>query len=789
MTTLKRLKFPGPKPRIIPSCGPMLVALLSACAVSACAEPDDGQEATRPAPTGIAISASSPGTPDPKRKTPDSRPTLDATPWPTMTPVVADVSRTSLRVMARDQIGGTINGMAVDGDLAVLTVGNRLLTLDVGDPRSPVLVGRSDSMVGLVTDVAVHHGHAYVAVDDSIVVVDIREPRRPVLGVTLRLNDRVRGLTRVGSRLAALYQLNPVMGPAALEFIDLTDPESPTLGGFLQVVGNVDDVAVGQDSTLWTYGNETWSPGSPGIEAYAAPLRAWGGTSESRLRGIDISDPHRPAVLQTADLKLAQKDHDVHALLVSNDRLYMLGSYLDRDEVRPEKLSVYDLESYSGDTKLLGSWVGDRNVYFPDIAEWYVFEVDEHLLVVFGTTFDSYLDMPTIVVFDVSDPSKPVRSTAKDPFESHLPTSFIAARPVLQDRLLFVPWRDSLRIYDASDVRNIREVGVFSARPQLQWPVAFSEKNILWSGLVKCCDDQGAEIHGIQGYRLDGADGPTPLGFIPDMERTASIAADATTLYIVSRDRGVVRVMDIQDPMNPVELAALRRTAERQAFSATISGGALVIEYGRGDAEIVDIRDRSQPVGEAAWIGISTTVDVALEGETAWVLGENGSVWMLPLNEVRLDDRAQMVFKQSDDIGRPGCLETAGSRRLLLVQPTPGETQSAPSMVVLDRTVEDGVVEIGRLTFPVSFSSKLFNGACDVEYIEQSEIVIVSHSIDGWSWRFIVDLSDPEEPELLTYSRNLSGLEVIRSDDQSFDTFGRTSGVVRWEISTLGTSR
>ncbi|MFQ5616064.1 MAG: LVIVD repeat-containing protein [Anaerolineales bacterium] len=78
------------------------------------------------------------------------------------------------------QIGGATYAVAVQGNYAYIGVGPRLIILDVSNPFSPVVVGKTLPLPGIVQDVYVAGNYAYVADDyQGLRVIDVSNPVSP----------------------------------------------------------------------------------------------------------------------------------------------------------------------------------------------------------------------------------------------------------------------------------------------------------------------------------------------------------------------------------------------------------------------------------------------------------------------------------------------------------------------------------------------------------------------------------------------------------------------------------
>lgn len=78
------------------------------------------------------------------------------------------------------QLGGPLSTLAVRGDYAYVGIGPRLAVVDVTNPYSPTLAGRSRVLPGPAEDVALAGDHAYVTLREAgFSVVDVSEDTAP----------------------------------------------------------------------------------------------------------------------------------------------------------------------------------------------------------------------------------------------------------------------------------------------------------------------------------------------------------------------------------------------------------------------------------------------------------------------------------------------------------------------------------------------------------------------------------------------------------------------------------
>ena len=79
------------------------------------------------------------------------------------------------------QLGGSTQAVAVQGSLAYIGTGPRMLVLDVTDPAAPVQLGQTPPLASLVKGIAVVDNLAYVAAEYAgLRVFDVSDPAEPI---------------------------------------------------------------------------------------------------------------------------------------------------------------------------------------------------------------------------------------------------------------------------------------------------------------------------------------------------------------------------------------------------------------------------------------------------------------------------------------------------------------------------------------------------------------------------------------------------------------------------------
>jgi hypothetical protein len=545
------------------------------------------------------------------------RPTLITTPWPTFTPLPTAEGPAQMHLELEGQAGGAVNGVAVSGTHAYLTVGGRLQVLDVSDPAHPKLLGETPPLGAAAGQVAAHGDWAYVDTDRAVSIVNVQDPYRPQAVASLPLDGTVSQLAVMGDSLAALVLYGD--GPAALRLVDIRQPAMPRLAAFLDLRGRLRSFWAETDGSLWLYANPPWSSEELPRVVGQDP-EAEDGASPAGLRHIDVRDPDRPRDIPVRDLALAANGDRVHALAVDGQDAILAGV---RTRSLPDgydwhfRLRRVDTRPMAGPTPTAVEWVDEADYGDDSDASWYAFRHGDRLLIVGRSPF-VMSDGSALRSFDLSRPdslrpmdlSRPgslrpieVGATLWRRWEKE---NGFQGPPVLSGDLLYAPFASGLRIYDLADDIRPREVGAYEVAA-IQPLVLVGD--VLWSAEESCCTDQGQTRRDLRSYHLDAPGALTVLGGATWPEDIRAVAADDSLLVGITRD-GDLYAFDIRDPAHPVPAGTVERSTERAkacagattqhcgpglVTGAELLGSLLVVGYWEVGLEFIEVTHPPQP--------------------------------------------------------------------------------------------------------------------------------------------------------------------------------------------------
>lgn len=276
----------------------------------------------------------------------------------------ADVAPNRLagRVDPIAQEGGVTKVIRIDGTIAWMGVGPRLVAMDISDPAAPTVIGRTDPLPGVVGDVAIGDVEpngaggdpnvAWVLVgDDLLVSVDIAQPHRPEPIAYLPLDGGARHVAVVGddvwldtwdSELLGVDATDPaqprphgrvelplergnIQAVAATpgHLVLASRPDQTTGGPILRIVDVREPDAPTEVGTVPHPGPRPYGSYGPVYDMVVADGLAWVlvSTDYQSLLAVDLSDPARPVVVGD----LMSRELDGYYLAVADGLACVLG--------------------------------------------------------------------------------------------------------------------------------------------------------------------------------------------------------------------------------------------------------------------------------------------------------------------------------------------------------------------------------------------------------------------------------------------------------------------------------
>ncbi|MCB9006715.1 MAG: hypothetical protein H6656_05000 [Ardenticatenaceae bacterium] len=424
MTTLFTLKT-WPKTAV----SLLILALFSACTVAEArptplpTETAATVAATAVAPTQAAttieIASPTPTRPlseptavQPRYIEPTPTPTPDYPPLPT---------ENSLNFTLQNQIGGMPQAVLVDGPVAYLAVGPRLVAVDVADPTAPNFLGQSAILGDTLLDIAQEGSFIFGAAGRAgLVVLDVSDPAniRLLNGGPNYSGDTTTYAVQIAISDGRIFISNVdyTINKGDLIWFDLADDGQPTFAGAMPI----------NEQAMF----------SATSDLLFFPTK----------QGIQIVDPQNP----TQELSRIGADKEIYQVFtaVQQNLLYLfyLGQtnhftiYDLTDPTNPQVVPQNDPVSLNFTTEM----TGNNNI----LASSYTFGE-------FG-----YCNSQ-ITIIDISEPEAPQKTAEFDPQNC-------ISQIVGSGELLYVAGISGLQIYSTRDPANLELLGHFTAPPGIQ---------------------------------------------------------------------------------------------------------------------------------------------------------------------------------------------------------------------------------------------------------------------------------------------------------------------------------
>jgi len=475
-------------------------------------------------------------------------------------------------------IGGQTYAVAVQGKYAYIGEGYSVTVLDISDPASPTVVGRTPLLPGVVQGIAVTGGHAYVANDSGgLRVIDVSTPSNPTEVSACQMG--------VAQDVAAVGNYAYVIAGGDLQVVDVSDLANPTRVGFYDTPGQAHSVAVA------------------GSYAYIA-ARSGG------LRVVDISDPTTPTEVGFYDTPKSAID-----VAVAGSYAYVTDYDYDGS-----CLHVVDISVPSNPTRTgfrCDSW---QQAYNVAVAGNYAYVLAFGLRVVdvsrptnprevgfyargtgdvavagdYAYVGDYYGGLGVV---DVSVPSNPTKLGLYD-------TLWEGEEIAVSGDYAYVADGGNLRVVDVSAPSNPMAVGFYQMPAQK----------------IAVAEDYAYVMAGVYGLRVvDVSDpiAPKEVGFYETPRGANGLAVAGQYAYVAHQ--GGLSVVDISDPTSPMEVGSCDAG---WGNGVAVAGGYAYIADANG-LYVVDISNPADPARVGYSGSPEDAADVAVAGGYAYVADQD----------------------------------------------------------------------------------------------------------------------------------------------------------------------
>ena len=598
--------------------------------------------------------------------------------------------------------GGPVNTVDIQGNLAYIGSGRRMVILDITDFENITEVG-SIQLLSTVEDIAVRDGFAYVATKHEIFglgfcSVNVSDPSNP----TLASNPDAFG--NFQPRLVKLYQnfafaQSTDGGGGSPNVFDITDPENVIWVG-KDFLPSVDTIAI-LDDFLYAADDQELKIYDLSDDPVHPPLI---GTANA---GFQVSDAYALAVEGSyACVNLRTPDDDIFVVFdVSNPRApFFAGMYVlpNRVSLRPNGVALSGGLAYVATG---GDRINDDGLFIfdvvsdpsnPTLISTYETHAPIYGVKVFGTTAYLFDAGQGLIILDVSDPTKPAVLG-----KYHSPTFLRKMKKV--DNLLYISdaW-NGLSILDVSDPHSTPNfLGSYQIPGNHEFGITRSAN---WGLDVR--DGLAYLSEGRNGFEVvdvsnpanpvsAGAFKPWPDGVTAmDLKLNPVTEPPFTDILHVSIEPGAWLVnFDVSNPSNITEIgSAFLGGGQPYVYDIEVTPDGQYAHIARGSAvQVVDARDPKAP-GVIHTGGPNDALDLALDGDIRYVASSersgcdnNGALHVQDVFDPANPTDVVMVDWCYSDLGirRVSAVTIANDRAYVVANFSPPETPAASQFVVV----------------------------------------------------------------------------------------------------------
>jgi len=541
------------------------------------------------------------------------------------------------------QIGVDTYAVALQGDYAYIGEGYSLTILDISNPASPTVVGKTSPFPEIVRGVCVIGDYAYVADGwAGLRVVDISTPSSPT-EVGFYDTPYFAGSVAVSGGHAYIAD-----GEAGLRVVDVSTPTNPTEAGFYDTPGYAEGVAVAGG---YAYIADGWAglrvvdvstPANPTeVGSYNTPGMAEGvaiaggythvADGSGGLRVVDISNPTNPTEVGFYDTP-----GWAEGVAVAGDYAYVA----DREDggLRIVDVSIpvdpMEVGSYDTPGSAKGIAVSSSGCYA------YMADGSEGLLILLftggggpcnvefvghigGTTcavavqgdYAYFGEGPRLVILDISNPASPT-VVGKTPL---LPD--IVQGMAVAGGYAYVAdgWDGGLRVVDVSNPANPTEVGFYNTP-------GYADGVAVAGDYTYVADGDG----GLRVVDISDPFSPTEVGFYDTPEWISSVAVAGDYAYVADYLAGL-RMVDVSDPASPTEVGFYDMPG--YARGVAIAGDYAYVADEWSGLRVVDVSDPASPTEVGFYDMLGWAYGVAVTGDYAYVADRDGGLRVVDVSD------------------------------------------------------------------------------------------------------------------------------------------------------------
>ncbi len=437
------------------------------------------------------------------------------------------------------QTGGEMQVISVHDNYVYMSVGPRIVILDIVDPARPVVVDQSGILPGPFQfiiwpepNIEIVGDYAYAISFNGLFIFDMNNFSAPELVGTFKEGYFDTGV--VDDNLAYLVgkQLGPV-GQEGFYIVDISDPYNPSQVSFIPLSGILED-------NIFIEGGNAY------VTSFASGTYI-----------INISEP-------TAPIQVGHYPAYAHHIDVHNHIAYIASKYENKKHLLTDGVRIVDV---SNPVKLIELAIIETSNDVEDIEI-----VGDHLYVV---TIDD------LSIINITDPTNP---KLEGVFDTTTFGNGILSVAVQNGYAFLTHIRGLLQIVNVADPANPYQVGYWGAPIYAEQVTVHDNYAYVRSrGLL---------------YFIDITDqrNPIPISFLDLLQKgVENISITDDYVYFTSNpsdsETGKLYVVDMSDPQNPTEV----KVYKGQGYIGSITSDDFIYLMDNG-LRILDMSEPANPV-------------------------------------------------------------------------------------------------------------------------------------------------------------------------------------------------
>ncbi len=435
-----------------------------------------------------------------------------------------------------------VKDIDIEGDYAYLAASfTGLRVIDISDPYNPIEIA-ADSSDFHPSKIVVEGYYAYMVDYLQLLIFDISDPANPTEIATCYICDDIRAIDVSGSNvyIAVAYQSSSYsIGGAGLIFVDASDPNNPyfNIAPVYRRQSIISDITIGGNTAYIVSGSDGLrlldisSPADPQeLGCYDTPGNcrsivtagnyAYTEHYSAGLRVIDIADPSNPFETTSLQLdhslwKLILQDHVIFSTLsISWDSCGFVAIDIS-DPDHPAEIGRYIRQSYAPNFRF-------------DIAGDY-----------------AYLTLDSLHVLNIAEIGN-IHQVSSAPLE-HSAHGVVISGDYLYTRYGgYYSGTAFVRIYDLSDPFQPYEIGSWNAQASQLSSLAVSDNYVFLTAKFE-------DIPNFIVLDVSKHSNPQEIGRCEIPYVASKIVISGVHAILAAWGSGI-RIMDISDPMDPIEI-------------------------------------------------------------------------------------------------------------------------------------------------------------------------------------------------------------------------------------------